>query len=226
MRKGDQRRLRRHTTPADALKALQWRSIGPFRGGRVTAVAGVASQPMVYYFGATGGGVWKTTDGGINWEPITDGSVFGTGSVGAIGLSDSDPNTIYVGMGESPIRGNVSHGDGVYKSTDAGKTWKHVGLEDTRQIPPRARASEESGHRLRGGARSCVGAERTARRFSIEGRRQDLGENSFSRQQSRRDRSDHRSDESECSVRRILGSLSQALDAGERRPGRRHLQIN
>jgi photosystem II stability/assembly factor-like uncharacterized protein len=118
----------------DGLKALQWRSIGPFRGGRSTAVAGVASQPMVFYFGGTGGGVWKTTDGGINWEPITDGSVFGTGSVGAIGLSDSDPNTIYVGMGESAIRGNVSHGDGVYKSTDGGKTWKHVGLEDTRQI--------------------------------------------------------------------------------------------
>lgn len=119
---------------ADPLKAVQWRLIGPFRGGRVTAVAGVASQPLVYYFGGTGGGVWKTIDGGINWEPITDGSVFGTGSVGAIGLSDSDPNTIYVGMGESPIRGNVSHGDGVYKSTDAGKTWKRVGLEDTRQI--------------------------------------------------------------------------------------------
>ncbi|HXM50005.1 MAG TPA: hypothetical protein VN956_19345 [Pyrinomonadaceae bacterium] len=118
----------------DPLKVLQWRSIGPFRGGRSTAVTGVASQPMVFYFGGTGGGVWKTTDGGINWEPITDGSVFGTGSVGAIGLSDSDANTIYVGMGESPIRGNVSHGDGVYKSTDGGKTWKHIGLEDTRQI--------------------------------------------------------------------------------------------
>jgi len=119
---------------ATALKVLQWRQIGPFRGGRSTAVAGVASQPMVYYFGGTGGGVWKTTDGGINWEPISDGSVFGTGSVGAIGLSDSDPNTIYVGMGESAIRGNVSHGNGVYKSIDAGKTWKRVGLEDTRQI--------------------------------------------------------------------------------------------
>jgi photosystem II stability/assembly factor-like uncharacterized protein len=118
----------------DPLKGLQWRSIGPFRGGRSTAVAGVASQPMVYYFGATGGGVWKTTDGGINWEPVSDNSVFRTGSVGAIGLSDSDPNTIYVGMGESPIRGNVSHGDGVYKSNDAGKTWKKSGLEDTRQI--------------------------------------------------------------------------------------------
>src|SRR5437868_1803750 len=122
------------TNPNDSLKVLQWRQIGPFRGGRSTAVAGVASQPMVFYFGGVGGGVWKTSDGGINWEPITDGSVFGTASVGAIGLSDSDPNTIYVGMGESPIRGNVSHGDGVYKSTDGGKTWKHVGLEDTRQI--------------------------------------------------------------------------------------------
>jgi photosystem II stability/assembly factor-like uncharacterized protein len=89
---------------------------------------------MVFYYGATGGGVWKTTDGGMNWESVSDGSVFGTGSVGAIGVSDSDPNTVYVGMGESPIRGNVSHGDGMYKSTDGGKTWKRIGLEDTRQI--------------------------------------------------------------------------------------------
>ena len=122
------------SSPADALKVLQWRNIGPFRGGRCAAVTGVASQPFVFYFGSTGGGVWKTTDGGINWESVSDGSVFGTGSVGAIGLSDSDPNTVYVGMGESPIRGNVSHGDGMYKSNDAGKTWKRIGLEDTRQI--------------------------------------------------------------------------------------------
>ena len=115
------------------LKGLQWRSIGPFRGGRSTAVAGVTSQQNVFYFGATGGGVWKTNDAGLNWEAISD-EYFKTGSVGAIGISESDPNVIYVGMGESPIRGNVSHGDGVYKSTDAGKTWKHIGLDDTRQI--------------------------------------------------------------------------------------------
>ena len=115
------------------LKGLQWRSIGPYRGGRCTAVAGVTSQQNVFYFGSTGGGVWKTSDGGNSWEAISD-EYFKTGSVGAIGVSESDPNVVYVGMGESPIRGNVSHGDGVYKSTDAGKTWKHVGLEDTRQI--------------------------------------------------------------------------------------------
>jgi hypothetical protein len=117
----------------DPLKNLQYRLIGPFRGGRVDAVAGVPTQPNVYYFGATGGGVWKTTDGGANWENVSDG-FFKTGSVGAIAVSESDPNVVYVGMGEETVRGNVSHGDGVYKSTDAGKTWKFIGLGDTRQI--------------------------------------------------------------------------------------------
>jgi photosystem II stability/assembly factor-like uncharacterized protein len=124
--------------PADAvdksqLQGLEWRSIGPFRGGRVVAVAGVVGQPRVFYFGGTGGGVFKTTDGGLSWAPITDGQIR-TGSVGALAVAASDPNVIYVGMGESCIRGNVSHGDGVYRSTDAGKTWAHVGLEKTEQI--------------------------------------------------------------------------------------------
>lgn len=130
---GAQTRNQTSTKEAVLMKGLQWRSIGPFRGGRSAAVAGIPSQPSVFYFGATGGGVWKTTDGGVNWEPISDGQ-FHTGSVGAIAVADSDPNVVYTGMGESPIRGNVSHGDGVYKSTDAGKTWKHIGLADTRQI--------------------------------------------------------------------------------------------
>ena len=117
----------------DPLKLFQYRSIGPFRGGRVGAVAGVAGQPNVYYFGATGGGVFKTTDGGVNWSPVSD-EYFKTGSVGAIDVSQSDPNVVYVGMGEETVRGNVSHGDGVYKSSDGGKSWKFIGLGDTRQI--------------------------------------------------------------------------------------------
>ncbi len=117
----------------NSLKELKYRQIGPFRGGRAVAVAGVTSQPNVYYFGATGGGVWKTTDAGASWLPVTDGQIK-TGSVGAIGVSESDPNVIYVGMGEPDIRGNASPGDGVYKSSDAGKTWKHAGLEETQQI--------------------------------------------------------------------------------------------
>ncbi|HYH86256.1 MAG TPA: hypothetical protein VEX60_12445 [Pyrinomonadaceae bacterium] len=112
---------------------LAYRQIGPFRGGRSAAVAGVPSQPFVYYFGATGGGVWKTTDGGVTWEPLGDGT-FRTGSVGAVAVSEADPNVVYVGMGEQTLRGNVSHGDGMYKSTDAGKTWKKIGLDDTRHI--------------------------------------------------------------------------------------------
>ena len=113
--------------------ALEWREIGPFRGGRVTAVAGHADQPLTFYFGGTGGGVWKTTDGGLTWVPISDKD-FRAGSIGAIEVAPSDANVIYVGTGESPIRGNVSPGNGMYKSTDAGKTWTHIGLANAGQI--------------------------------------------------------------------------------------------
>ncbi len=115
-------------------KGLQYRLVGPFRGGRVVAVAGVVGQDNVYYFGATAGGVWKTTDGGLNWKPIFDKTKDASPAIGAIAVSESDPNVIYVGTGEACIRGNIVGGNGVYKSIDAGKTWKSVGLADTHAI--------------------------------------------------------------------------------------------
>ena len=115
------------------LHGIEWRNIGPHRGGRVVAVAGDPVDPMTFYFGAAAGGVWKTTDGGTYWRNVSDG-FFSTAAVGAIAVAPSDANVIYVGMGECCIRGDVSHGDGVYRSTDRGKTWRHLGLPDTRHI--------------------------------------------------------------------------------------------
>ncbi len=113
-------------------KALPWREVGPYRGGRVSAVEGVPSQPLTYYFGATGGGVWKTTDGAVTWKNVSDG--FFGGSIGAVAASPSDPNVVYVGTGEETLRGNVSPGGGFWKSTDAGKSWTFLGLADSQQV--------------------------------------------------------------------------------------------
>ena len=118
---------------ADLFEGITWRSIGPYRGGRSAAVTGVPGKPNLYYFGATGGGVWRTQDGGQTWENISDG-YFG-GSIGAVAVSEWDPNVIYVGGGEVTVRGNVSYGYGMWKSEDAGKTWQSLGLENSRHIP-------------------------------------------------------------------------------------------
>lgn len=118
----------------DAFKNVKWRCIGPFRGGRSVCASGVVGQPQTYYMGTTGGGVWKTTNAGHHWKNISDG-YFKTGSVGAVAVSESHPNVVYVGMGEHAPRGVMtSHGDGVYKTTDGGKTWKHLGLPATQHI--------------------------------------------------------------------------------------------
>jgi len=113
-------------------KGMKYRLVGPFRGGRSLTAAGIPGDPTTYYFGATGGGVWKSTDGAMTWSPVFDKE--GTGSIGSLAVANSDHNTIYVGTGEACIRGNISQGDGVYKSLDGGKTWKNVGLHDTRAI--------------------------------------------------------------------------------------------
>jgi len=125
-------------TPAPAvdpalLGSLAWRELGPYRGGRSAAVEGIRGDRSTYYFGATGGGVWKTTDAGKTWQNVSDG-YFG-GSIGAVAVAPSDPNVVYVGTGEKTVRGNVSAGDGLWKSVDAGKTWRHAGLADSRHLP-------------------------------------------------------------------------------------------
>lgn len=115
------------------LDGLKWRSIGPYRGGRSVAVAGSQQRPQEYYFGATGGGIWKTTNGGVDWSCVSDGFLK-TSSVGALAVAPSNPDIVYAGMGEKDIRGNIAGGDGMYKSTDGGKTWSHIGLKECNTI--------------------------------------------------------------------------------------------
>src|SRR5271165_7362286 len=115
-----------------AFKGMKYRLIGPFRGGRSLTAAGIPGDPTTYYFGATGGGVWKSTDGANTWSPVFDKD--GAPAIGSIAVAVSDPNVVYVGTGEGCLRGNISQGDGVWKSVDAGKSWKNVGLKDSRAI--------------------------------------------------------------------------------------------
>src|SRR5206468_1499662 len=114
------------------MKGMKWRLVGPFRGGRVLAVTGIPGDPYTFYFGGVAGGVWRTADGGSTWVPLTDKEPFA--SIGSIAVAESNPSVIYVGTGESCIRGNISYGNGVFKSSDGGKSWVSVGLKDTQHI--------------------------------------------------------------------------------------------
>src|SRR5574341_1567094 len=126
-------RIHAQQVPEKMFQEMRWRMIGPFRASRTRAVAGVPSQPNLFYVGVVNGGVWKSDDYGRTWEPIFDAQP--TQSIGDIAVSPSDPNVIYVGTGEGLPRPDLSLGDGIYKSTDAGKTWAHLGLPDAQQIP-------------------------------------------------------------------------------------------
>ena len=121
------------THSQDLFEALRWENVGPDRGGRSIAVAGSDARPLEYYFGATGGGLWKTTDGGTTWRPVTDQKI-NSASVGAVAVCEADPDVVYIGMGETQLRGNIAQGDGVYKSTDGGMTWNHLGLKATQNV--------------------------------------------------------------------------------------------
>src|ERR1041385_361185 len=121
------------TVSPNLFAEMRWRAIGPYRGGRTKAAAGHPSQPYTFYVGVSNGGVWKTTDAGRTWTPIFDDQP--TGSIGWVAVAPSDPNILYVASGEGLPRPDLSTGDGIYKSTDAGKTWTHLGLRDAQQIP-------------------------------------------------------------------------------------------
>ena len=119
--------------PSSFYQSMEWRNIGPYRGGRSLGCSGSPGRPNEYYFGATGGGLWKTVDGGQEWFPVTDGQVTSS-SVGAVAVAETNPDIVYIGMGEVQLRGSITQGDGVYKSSDGGKTWRHLGLEETQAV--------------------------------------------------------------------------------------------
>src|SRR5690348_7493434 len=123
-------RANAQTVDKALFSGMKWRSIGPFRGGRVETVVGIPGNPKIYYFGSVSGGVWKSTDAGLSWHSIFDHE--SVSSIGAIAIDPRDQNVIYVGTGEPCLRGNISFGDGMYKSIDGGATWTHIGLDDTR----------------------------------------------------------------------------------------------
>ena len=162
------------TFSPDLFGGLEYRMVGPSRGGRVTAVAGHRDQPSTFYMGAAGGGVWKTTDYGQSWHNISDG-YFATGSIGAIRVAESDPNIIYVATGSDGLRSNVIIGKGVYKSTDAGETWTHVGLEKTGNSGAVLIHPPKSGSGVCGRHRESVRVESGARHLPDEGRWRILG---------------------------------------------------
>ena len=176
-----------------------------------------------YYFGATGGGLWKTADGGVTWRPVSDG-FFKSSSVGAVAVAESQPDVVYAGMGEVQLRGNVIQGDGVYKSTDAGRTWTHMGLARSMAIS-RIRVHPANPDIVYVAALGDpVRSEHGAGHLQVDRRRQDVGERALPQQPDRRGRSVDGSEEPRRALRRLLGGLPHAAFAVERRARQRALQ--
>ena len=205
---------------------MRWRNIGPQRGGRTKSAAGVASQPNVFYIGVCNGGVWKTTDYGRTWNPIFDDQP--TGSIGAVAVAPSDPNIIYVGSGEGLQRPDLSVGDGVYKSTDAGKTWTHLGLRDGQQIPQIAVDPRNPDRLFVAVLGHPVRPERGARPVSLDRRRHRLSRRSSARTRTPAPRTSQIDPSNpDDRLRRAVGGAPGSLgERGVDRPGRRHLQID
>ncbi len=163
---------------SNLFEGLRYRLVGPSRGGRVTTVTGVPSQPKTFYMGVASGGVFSTTDGGENWVPITDGKV-PVASTGSIAVAESDPNIIYLGTGSDGVRSNVSTGRGVYRTADGGKTWEFRGTLQRGPDGRVAHPSDESRHRLGRGVRRHLQAEHRARRLQDDRRRQDVAQDAL-----------------------------------------------
>ncbi len=206
------------------LEGMKWRQIGPFRGGRVVAVSGVPGDPATWYFGGVGGGVWKSTDVGASWKPVFDAQKIS--SIGAIAVADSDHNVIYVGTGEACPRGNITYGDGVYKSVDAGRTWKNIGLERHAPDRRRDRASEKSRHRAGRRAGTRVRSQRGARRIPHRRRRPHLDQGAVQGSGHRRDRRRLRSGQSEHRLCLAVADAPSTVEFLQRRPGLRALQVD
>jgi photosystem II stability/assembly factor-like uncharacterized protein len=162
-------------------KGMKYRLVGPFRGGRSLTAAGVTGDPNTYYFGSTGGGVWKSSDGAMTWAPVFDKQT--VASIGSLAVASSDPNVVYVGTGEACIRGNISHGDGIFKTVDGGKTWKNVGLRDSRAIGKVIVDPQECGCCVCGGARPSLWPKHGAGDLPHNRRGQELGEGSVQRRE-------------------------------------------
>ena len=188
---------------------MHWRSIGPPRAGRARALAGVPSQPNVFYIGFDNGGVWRSTDYGSTWVPLFDNQP--TGSIGAIAVAPSDPNIIYVGSGAGIIRPDLATGDGMYKSTDAGKTWTHLGLRDSQMIANIEVDPQESESPVRRGAGPPLRAESGARNFPLDRRRRDVREGSLQGRVHQRQRRAHRSERSEHGLRGAVAAAAGIL---------------